>query len=139
MREVYEYYQGGTELTKAQVSKIIKEATDKHPLFKPLAKQMDLHRMSDREDLLQRLYDIYHCGADAGFSGLIGCADMAEFFDANEDDMIDWLKQEADGIGCSSTLAFLGDYLGADLDDYKWRAVQALASFLAIDVMESEI
>ena len=89
MREVYEYYQGGTELTKAQVSKIIKEATDKHPLFKPLAKQMDLHRLSDREDLLQRLYDIYHCGANAGFSGLIGCMDMSQFFDNHEDDMLD--------------------------------------------------
>lgn len=139
MREVYEYYKNDIELKKSQVSKLITEATNKHPLFKPLAKQMDLHRLSDREDLLQRLYDIYHCGADAGFSGLIGCADMAEFFDANEDDMIDWLKQEADGVGCNSTLAFLGDYLGADLDDYKWRAVQALASSLAIDVMESEI
>ena len=100
---------------------------------------MDLHRMSDREDLLQRLYDIYNCGANAGFSGLIGCMDMSRFFDKNEDDMIDWLKQEADGAGYKSTLAFLGDYLGTDLDDYKWRAVQALASFLAIDVMESEI
>lgn len=139
MREVYEYYKNGTELKKSQVSKLITEATDKHPLFKPLAKQMDLHRMSDREDLLQRLYDIYNCGANAGFSGLIGCADMAEFFDANEDDMIDWLKQEADGAGYNSTLAFLGDYLGADLDDYKWKAVQTLAERIAIDIMESEI
>lgn len=139
MREVYEYYQGGTELTKAQVSKIIKETTDKHPLFKPLAKQMDLHRVSEKEDLLQRLYDIYHCGANAGFNGLIGCMDMSRFFDANEDDMLDWLKQEANEIGCSSTLAFLGDYLGADLDDYKWRAVLALANNIAIRVMESEI
>ena len=122
MRYVYEYYKNGIELKKSQVSKLITEATDKHPLFKPLAKQMDLHRMSDREDLLQRLYDIYNCGANAGFSGLIG-----------------WLKQEANEIGCSSTLAFLGDYLGADLDDYKWRAVQALANYLAIDIMESEI
>ena len=139
MNYVYEYYSGGTELTKAQVSKIIKEATDKHPLFKPLAKQMDLHRASDREDLLQRLYDIYHCGANAGFSGLIDCMDMSRFFDENEDDMLEWLKQEAELIGCSSTLAYLGDYLGADLDDYKWRAVQALTNYLAIDIMESEI
>lgn len=100
---------------------------------------MDLHRMDDREDLLQRLYDIYNCGANAGFSGLIGCMDMSRFFDKNKDDMLEWLKQEAELIGYSSTLAYLGDYLGADLDDYKWRAVQALASFLAIDVMESEI
>lgn len=92
MREVYEYYKNGTELKKSQVSKIITEATDKHPLFKPLAKQMDLHRVSDREDLLQRLYDIYHCGANAGFSGLIGCMDMSQFFDNNEDEMIEWLK-----------------------------------------------
>lgn len=105
MRYIYEYYEGGTELSKSQISKIIKDAIDKHPLFKPLAKQMDLHRLSDE----------------------------------NEDDMLEWLKQEANEIGCSSTLAYLGDYLGADLDDYKWRAVQALASFLAIDVMESEI
>lgn len=139
MREVYEYYKNGIELKKSQVSKLITEATDKHPLFKPLAKQMDLHRLSDREDLLQRLYDIYHCGANAGFSDLIGCADMAEFFDANEDDMIDWLKQEADGAGYNSTLAFLGDYLGADLYDYKWKAVQTLAERIAIDIMESEI
>lgn len=139
MREVYEHYQGGTELTKAQVSKIIKEAIDKHPLFKPLAKQMDLHRMSDREDLLQRLYDIYNCGANTGFSGLIGCMDMSRFFDENEDEMIEWLKQEADGAGYNSTLAFLGDYLGADLDDYKWKAVQTLAERIAIDVMESKI
>ena len=139
MREVYEYYKNGIELKKSQVSKLITEATNKHPLFKPLAKQMDLHRMSDREDLLQRLYDIYNCGANAGFSGLIGCMDMSRFFDENEDEMIEWLKQEANEIGCSSTLAYLGDYLGADLDDYKWRAVQALANYLAIDVMESEI
>lgn len=139
MRYIYEYYEGGTELNKSQISKIIKDAIDKHPLFKPLAKQMDLHRVSEREDLLQRLYDIYHCGANAGFSGLIGCMDMSQFFDNHEDDMLEWLKQEAELIGCSSTLAYLGDYLGADLDDYKWRAVQALASFLAIDVMESEI
>lgn len=139
MREVYEYYKNGIELKKSQVSKLITEATDKHPLFKPLARQMDLHKISDREDLLQRLYDIYHCGANAGFSGLIGCADMSEFFDANEDDMIDWLKQEADGAGYNSTLAFLGDYLGVDLDDYKWKAVQTLAERIAIDVMESEI
>ena len=139
MRYVYEYYKNDIELKKSQVSKLIKDATDKHPLFKPSAKQTDLHRMSDREDLLQRLYAIYNCGANAGFSGLIGCMDMSRFFDENEDEMIDWLKQEAELIGCSSTLAYLGDYLGADLDDYKWRAVQALASFLAIDVMESEI
>lgn len=139
MRCVYEYYKNGIELKKSQVSKLIKDATDKHPLFKPLAKQMDLHRLSDREDLLQRLYDIYNCGANAGFSGLIGCMDMSRFFDENEDEMLEWLKQEADGAGYSSTLAYLGDYLGTDLDDYKWRAVQALASFLAIDVMESEI
>lgn len=139
MREVYEYYKNGIELKKSQVSKVITEATNKHPLFKPLAKQMDLHRMSDREDLLQRLYNIYNCGANAGFSGLIGCMDMSRFFDENEDEMIEWLKQEADMAGCQSTLAYLGDCLGADLDDYKWRAVQALASFLAIDVMESEI
>lgn len=139
MSYIYEYYEGGTGLSKAQVSKLITEATDKHPLFKPLAKQMDLHRVSEREDLLQRLYDIYNCGANAGFSGLIGCMDMSRFFDENEDDMLEWLKQEAEMIGCSSTLAYLGDYLGADLDDYKWRAVQALASFLAIDIMESEI
>ena len=139
MREVYEYYQNGIELKKSQVSKLITEATDKHPLFKPLANQMDLYRISEREDLLQRMYDIYHCGANAGFSGLIGCADMSRFFDENEDDMLEWLKQEAELIGCSSTLAYLGDYLGADLDDYKWKAVLALASFLAIDIMESEI
>jgi len=139
MRYVYEYYKNDIELKKSQVSKLITEANNKHPLFKPLAKQMDLHRMSDREDLLQRLYDIYNCGANAGFSGLISCADMSEFFDVNEDDMIDWLKQEADGIGYNSTLAFLGDYLGADLDDYKWKAVQTLAERIAIDVMESEI
>ena len=139
MREVYGYYKNGIELKKSQVSKLVTEATNKHPLFKPLAKQMDLHRMSDREDLLQRLYDIYNCGANAGFSGLISCRDMSEFFDANEDDMIDWLKQEADGAGYNSTLAFLGDYLGADLDDYKWKAVQTLAERIAIDVMESEI
>ena len=139
MRDVYEYYKNGIELKKSQVSKLITEATDKHPLFKPLAKQMDLHRVSDREYLLQRLYDIYNCGANAGFSGLIGCMDMSRFFDENEDEMIEWLKQSADLAGCRSTLAYLGDYLGADLDDYKWRAVQALASFLAIDVMESEI
>ena len=139
MRCLYEYYEGSTELSKAQISKIIKDATDKHPLFKPLAKQMDLHRISDREDLLQRLYDIYNCGANAGFSGLIGCMDMSQFFDNNEDDMIDWLKQEADGAGYNSTLAFLGDYLGAALDDYKWKAVQTLAERIAIDVMESEI
>ena len=139
MRCIYEYYKDGTELKKSQISKIIRDAIGKHPLFKPLAKQMDLHRVSEKEDLLQRLYDIYHCGANVGFSGLIGCADMAEFFDANEDDMIDWLKQEADRSGYNSTLTFLGDYLGADLDDYKWKAVQALASFLAMDVMESEI
>nr|DAP91137.1 MAG TPA: hypothetical protein [Caudoviricetes sp.] len=139
MRCIYEYYKDGIELKKSQVSKIIKDATDKHPLFKPLAKQMNLHRVSEREDLLQRLYDIYHCGADTGFSGLIGCMDMSRFFDDNEDDMLEWLKQEAELIGCSSTLAYLGDYLGADLDDYKWRAVQALASYLAIDIMESEI
>lgn len=139
MREVYEYYQGGTELTKAQVSKIIKEATDKHPLFKPLAKQMDLHRMSDREDLLQRLYDIYNCGANAGFSGLIGCMDMSQFFDNHEDDMLDWLQQEAMNLGYKSSLAFLGECLDADLDDYKWKAVLALANNIAIRVMESEI
>jgi hypothetical protein len=139
MRCLYEYYEGGTELSKAQISKIIKDATDKHPLFKPLAKQMDLYRISEREDLLQRMYDIYHCGANAGFSGLIGCMDMSRFFDENEDDMLEWLKQEADGIGCNSTLAYLGDYLGADLDDYKWRAVYALADYIAIQVMESEI
>lgn len=139
MRCLYEYYKGGTELKKSQVSKIIKDATDKHPLFKPLAKQMDLYRISEREDLLQRLYDIYHCGADAGFSGLIGCMDMSQFFDENEDEMIEWLKQEADGAGYNSALAFLGDYLGADLDDYKWKAVQTLAERIAIDVMESEI
>lgn len=139
MRCIYEYYKDGIELKKSQVSKIIKDATDKHPLFKPLAKQMDLHRVSEREDLLQRLYDIYHCGAAAGFSGLIGCMDMSQFFDDNEDDMLDWLKQEADGIGCNSTLAYLGDYLGADLDDYKWRAVYALADYIAVQVMESEI
>lgn len=57
MRCLYEYYEGGTELSKAQISKIIKDATDKHPLFKPLAKQMDLYRISEREDLLQRMYD----------------------------------------------------------------------------------
>lgn len=139
MRYLYEYYEGGTELSKAQISKIIKDATDKHPLFKPLAKQMDLHRVSEREDLLQRLYDIYHCGANAGFSGLIGCMDMSRFFDENEDEMIEWLKQSADLAGCRSTLAYLGDCLGADLDDYKWIAVQALAEYLAIEVMESEI
>ena len=139
MRCLYEYYEEGSELSKSQVSKIIKDAIDKHPLFKPLAKQMDLHRVSEREDLLQRMYDIYYCGANAGFSGLIGCMDMSRFFDENEDDMLEWLKQEANEIGCSSTLAFLGDYLGADLDDYKWRAVQALANYLANDVMESEI
>ena len=139
MKCIYEYFEKGIELKKSQVSKIIKDAIDKHPLFKPLAEQMDLHRVSEREDLLQRLYDIYHCGANAGFSGLIGCRDMSDFFDENEDDMLDWLKQEANEIGCSSTLAFLGDYLGADLDDYKWRAVQALANYLAIDIMESEI
>ena len=139
MKCIYEYFEKGIELKKSQVSKIIKDAIDKHPLFKPLAEQMDLHRVSEREDLLQRLYDIYHCGANAGFSGLIGCMDMSQFFDNNEDDMLEWLKQEAELIGCSSTLAFLGDYLGADLDDYKWRAVQALANYLAIDIMESEI
>lgn len=139
MREIYEYYKNGIELKKSQVSKLITEATDKHPLFKPLAKQMDLHRVSEREDLLQRLYDIYNCGANAGFSGLIGCMDMSRFFDENEDEMIEWLKQEADGAGYNSTLAFLGDYLGADLDDYKWKAVQTLAERIAIDVMESEI
>lgn len=139
MRCIYEYYKDGTELKKSQVSKIIKDAIDKHPLFKPLAKQMDLHRVSEREDLLQRMYDIYYCGANAGFSGLIGCMDMSRFFDENEDDMLEWLKQEAELIGCSSTLAFLGDYLGADLDDYKWKAVQALANYLAMDIMESEI
>lgn len=139
MREVYEYYKNDIELKKSQVSKLIKDATDKHPLFKPLAKQMDLHRVSEREDLLQRLYDIYNCGANAGFSGLIGCMDMSQFFDNNEDDMIDWLKQEADGAGYNSALAFLGDYLGADLDDYKWKAVQTLAERIAIDIMESEI
>ena len=139
MKCIYEYFEKGIELKKSQVSKIIKDAIDKHPLFKPLAEQMDLHRVSEREDLLQRLYDIYHCGANAGFSGLIGCMDMSQFFDDNEDDMLDRLKQEADGIGCNSTLAYLGDYLGADLDDYKWRAVQALANYLDIDVMESEI
>lgn len=139
MREVYEYYKNGIELKKSQVSKLITEATDKHPLFKPLAKQMDLHRVSEREDLLQRLYDIYNCGANAGFSGLIGCMDMSQFFDNHKDDMIDWLKQEADGAGYNSTLAFLGDYLGADLDDYKWKAVQTLAERIAIDVMESEL
>lgn len=139
MREIYEYYKNGIELKKSQVSKLITEATNKHPLFKPLAKQMDLHRVSDREDLLQRLYDIYNCGANAGFSGLIGCMDMSQFFDNNEDDMIDWLKQEADGAGYNSALAFLGDYLGADLDDYKWKAVQTLAERIAIDIMESEI
>ena len=139
MKCIYEYFEKGIELKKSQVSKIIKDAIDKHPLFKPLAEQMDLHRVSEREDLLQRLYDIYHCGANAGFSGLIGCMDMSQFFDNNEDDILEWLKQEAELIGCSSTLAFLGDYLGADLDDYKWRAVQALANYLAIDIMESEI
>lgn len=139
MKCIYEYFEKGIELKKSQVSKILKDAIDKHPLFKPLAEQMDLHRVSEREDLLQRLYDIYHCGANAGFSGLIGCVDMSRFFDENEDDMLEWLKQEAELIGCSSTLAYLGDYLGADLDDYKWRAVQALANYLAIDVMESEI
>lgn len=139
MREVYEYYKNGIELKKSQVSKLITEAANKHPLFKPLAKQMDLHRLSDREDLLQRLYDIYNCGANAGFSGLIGCMDMSQFFDNNEDDMIDWLKQEADGAGYNSALAFLGDYLGADLDDYKWKAVQTLAERIAINIMESEI
>ena len=139
MKCIYEYYEKSIELSKSQVSKIIRDAIDKHPLFKPLAKQMDLHRISEREDLLQRLYDIYHCGANAGFSGLIGCMDMSRFFDDNEDDMLEWLKQEAELIGCSSTLAYLGDYLGADLDDYKWRAVQALANYLAIDIMESEI
>ena len=35
MRCLYEYYEGGTELSKAQISKIIKDATDKHPMFKP--------------------------------------------------------------------------------------------------------
>ena len=138
MNCVYEYYQGGTELTKAQVSKILLKANNIR-LFKPLAKQMDLHRVSDREDLLLRLYDIYHCGANAGFSGLIGCMDMSRFFDENEDEMLEWLKQEANEIGCKSTLAYLGDYLGADLDDYKWVAVQALADNLAIQIMESEI
>ena len=64
MRCIYEYYKDNIELKKSQVSKIIKDAIDKHPLFKPLAKQMDLHRVSEREDLLQRLYDIYHCGAN---------------------------------------------------------------------------
>ena len=139
MKCIYEYYEKSIELSKSQVSKIIKDAFDKHPLFKPLAKQMDLHRVSEREDLLQRMYDIYYCVANAGFSGLIGCMDMSRFFDENEDDMLEWLKQEAELIGCSSTLAFLGDYLGADLNDYKWRAVQALANYLAIDIMESEI
>ena len=64
---------------------------------------------------------------------------MAEFFDANENNMIDWLEQEADEVGYNSTLAFLGDYLGADLDDYKWKAVQTLAERIAIEIMESEI
>nr|DAT32317.1 MAG TPA: hypothetical protein [Caudoviricetes sp.] len=139
MREVYEYYKGSSELSKSQVSKIIKDAIYKHPLFKPLAKQMDLHRMSDREDLLQRLYDIYNCGANAGFNGLIGCMDMSQFFDNHEDDMIDWLQQEAMDLGYKSALAFLGECLDADLDDYKWKAVLALANNIAIRVMESEI
>lgn len=139
MREVYEYYKNGIELRKAQVSRIIKRATGTFPLFKPLAKQMDLHRMDDREDLLQRLYDIYNCGANAGFNGLIGCMDMSRFFDENEDEMIEWLKQSADSAGYRSTLAYLGSCLGANLDDYKWIAVQALAEYLAIEVMESEI
>lgn len=139
MREVYEYYKNGIELNKAQVSRIIKKATDTSPLFKPLAKQMDLHRMSDREDLLQRLYDIYNCGANAGFSGLIGCMDMSQFFDNNEDDMIDWLQQEAMDLGYKSSLAFLEECLDADLDDYKWKAVYALANNIAIRVMESKI
>lgn len=49
---------------------------------------------------------IYHCGANAGFSGLISCMDMSRFFDENEDEMIEWLKQEADMAGCQSTLAY---------------------------------
>ena len=33
MNYIYEYYEGGTELSKSQISKIIKDAIDKHPLF----------------------------------------------------------------------------------------------------------
>ena len=53
--------------------------------------------------------------------------------------MLDFLDEEAKNLGCDSKMEFLSKHVGCDLEDYKWKSVQALAYNNSIEVMEADM
>lgn len=127
------------DLSTETLNKMYDYFCEKLPLFKELSEQMSLSNENERGEFFNELYHIYNHGANTGSNGLIYIADMEDFYDKNEDEMLDFLDEEAKNLGCDSKMEFLSKHVGCDLEDYKWKSVQALAYDNSIGVMEADI
>ena len=127
------------DLSTETLNKMYDYFCEKLPLFKELSEQMSLNNENERGEFFNELYHIYNHGANTGSNGLIYNDDMENFYDNNEDEILDFLDEEAKEFGCNSKIEFLSKYVECDLEDYKVAVVQSLASNISCQVMETDI
>lgn len=127
------------DLSTETLNKMYDYFCEKLPLFKELSEQMSLSNENERGEFFNELYYIYNHGANTGSNGLIYNDDMENFYDNNEDEILDFLDEEAKEFGCNSKIEFLSKYVECDLEDYKVAVVQSLASNISCQVMETDI
>lgn len=127
------------DLSTETLNKMYDYFCEKLPLFKELSEQMSLSNENERGEFFNELYHIYNHGANTGSNGLIYNDDMENFYDNNEDEILDFLDEEAKEFGCNSKMEFLSKYVECDLEDYKVAVVQSLASNISCQVMETDI
>ena len=136
---LYELQDNFDSLSTESLNKIYDYFCENIPLFKELSEQMDLSKEDERVEFLNELYYIYKYGANTGSNGLIYCYDMERFYNDYEDEMLDYLDNEASDFGCKSKMEYLTAFLNCDLEDYKWKVVQSLAYTSSIRVMETTL
>lgn len=66
---------------------------------------------------LQSIREAGEHGADAGWSGFIYTADVADFYRANQRTIVELMCQDADDFGYPSVAAFVASFTRADMTD----------------------
>ena len=109
--------------------------TYRERLTEAVAKQLG---DNDEDELRQTFKDLEVGGADAGWPGFCYTSECVEFYDANEDDIWEALREDADDFGHASAIELVatfhrGDML-SDPDTFKnllaWYALESVARWV---------